>query len=80
MENILLKKSFRVKDLKTIRFNPLWGHKGIFTTIRLIGNKPNLILVEEHLKKLNRDMQHFGMTSIGKNQRMHMIHKSLSAI
>ena len=59
MENILLKKSFRVKDLKTIRFNSLWGHKGIFTTIRLFGTKPTLILVEDHLKKLNRDLRHF---------------------
>jgi len=56
MENTLLKKSFRVKDLRTITFNSLWGYKGIFTTIRLIGNKPNLILVEEHLKKLNKDI------------------------
>ena len=61
MENTLLKKSFRVKDLKTISFNSLWGYKGIFTTIRLIGNKPNLILVEEHLKKLNKDIQYFGI-------------------
>ncbi len=61
MENILLKKSFRVKDLKTISFNSLWGYKGVFTTIRLIGNKPNLILVEEHLKKLNRDMCYFNI-------------------
>ncbi len=61
MENISLKKSFRVKDLKTISFNSLWGYKGIFTTIRLIGNKPNLILVEEHLKKLNKDIRYFGI-------------------
>ena len=55
MEKILLKKSFRVKDLKIINFNSLWGYKGIFTTIRLVGKKPKLILAEEHLKKLNRD-------------------------
>ena len=55
MEKILLKKSFRVKDLKIINFNSLWGYKGIFTTIRLVGNKPKLILAEEHIKKLNRD-------------------------
>ena len=51
MEKILLKKSFRVKDLKIINFNSLWGYKGIFTTIRLAGKKPKLILVEEHIKK-----------------------------
>ena len=51
MENTLLKKSFRVKDLKTITFNSLWGYKGVFTTIRLIGNKPNLILAEASMRK-----------------------------
>ena len=61
MEKILLKKSFRVKDLKTINFKSLWGYKGIFTTIRLVGKKPKLILVEEHIKKLNNDTSHFGI-------------------
>ena len=44
MEKILLKKSFRVKDLKIINFNPLWGYTGIFTTIRLFGKKPIVYL------------------------------------
>ena len=43
MEKILLKKSFRIKDLQIINFNSLWGYKGIFTTIRLVGKKPKLI-------------------------------------
>ena len=61
MEKILLKKSFCVKDLKKINFNPLWGYKGIFTTIRLFGKKPKLILVDEHIKKFNRDAIKFGI-------------------
>ena len=61
MAKILLKKSFRVKNLKEINFNSLWGYKGIFTTIRLVGKKPKLILVEEHIKKLNNDTSHFGI-------------------
>ena len=61
MEKILLKKSFRIKDLQIINFNSLWGYKGIFTTIRLVGKKPKLILVEEHIKKLNRDTSRFGI-------------------
>ena len=61
MEKILLKKSFHVKDLNTINYNPLWGYKGIFTTIRLVGKKPKLILAEEHIKKFNRDNSRFGI-------------------
>ena len=61
MEKILLKKSFRVKDLKITNFNPLWGYKGIFTTIRLFGKKPKLILAEEHIKKFNRDNSRYGI-------------------
>ena len=61
MEKILLKKSFRIKDLQIINFNSLWGYKGIFTTIRLFGKKPKLILVDEHIKKFNRDAIKFGI-------------------
>ena len=53
MENILLKKSYHVKDLKTVKFNSLWGYNGVFTTIRISGNKPNLVLIDQHLKKFN---------------------------
>ena len=45
MENILLKKSYHVKDLKNVKFNSLWGYNGVFTTIRISGKKPNLVLI-----------------------------------
>ena len=61
MENILLKKSYHVKDLKTVKFNSLWGYNGVFTTIRISGNKPNLVLIDQHLKKLNKDSKFFGI-------------------
>ena len=61
MENILLKKSYHVKDLKNVKFNSLWGYNGVFTTIRISGNKPNLVLIDQHLKKLNKDSKFFGI-------------------
>ncbi len=62
MENILLKKSYHVKDLKNVKFNSLWGYNGIFTTIRISGKKPNLVLIDQHLKKLNKDSNFFGIS------------------
>ena len=52
MANFLLKKSYQLKDLKEIPFNDLWGDKGVFTTMRLIGNKNKIILKNNHLKNL----------------------------
>ncbi|MDC3074837.1 aminotransferase class IV [Pelagibacteraceae bacterium] len=62
MENILLRKSYHVKDLKTVKFNSLWGYNGVFTTIRISGKKPNLVLIDQHLKKLNKDSKFFGIS------------------
>ena len=62
MENILLKKSYHVKDLKNVKFNSLWGYNGVFTTIRISGNKPTLVLIDQHLKKLNKDSKFFGIS------------------
>ena len=62
MENILLKKSYHVKDLKNVKFNSLWGYNGVFTTIRISGKKLNLVLIDQHLKKLNKDSKLFGIS------------------
>ena len=62
MENILLKKSYHVKDLKNVKFNSLWGYNGVFTTIRISGKKLNLVLIDQHLKKLNKDSKFFGIS------------------
>jgi len=75
MENILLKKSYHVKDLKNVKFNSLWGYNGVFTTIRISGNKPNLVLIDQHLKKLNKDSKFFGISfKISKQFLINFIH------
>ena len=75
MENILLKKSYHVKDLKNVKFNSLWGYNGVFTTIRISGNKPNLVLIDQHLKKLNKDSNFFGISfKISKQFLINFIH------
>ena len=35
----LLKKSYQLKDLKEISFQNLWGTNGVFTTMRVLGDK-----------------------------------------
>ena len=75
MENILLKKSYHVKDLKNVKFNSLWGYNGVFTTIRISGKKPNLVLIDQHLKKLNKDSNFFGINfKVSKQFLINFIH------
>ena len=52
MAKFLLKKSYQLKDLKEIPFNDLWGAKGVFSTMRLVGNTNKIILKNNHLNNL----------------------------
>ena len=52
MAKFLLKKSYQLKDLKEISFDDLWGNKGVFTTMRLVGNKNKIVLKKNHLNNL----------------------------
>ena len=36
--NLLIKKSYQLKDLKQIKFHDLWGNHGIFTTMWILEN------------------------------------------
>ena len=53
MVKILYKKSYRLSSLKLIKYDSLWGKKGIFSTIRVCGKKPKLILINSHIKNMN---------------------------
>ena len=53
MENFLFKKSYQLNTFLSLPYKSLWGANGIFTTIRLYGDSPELILLDEHLKKFN---------------------------
>ena len=59
MGKILLKKSYRLNDLKKIQYDHLWGSKGIFTTIRVKGSSPDYILLSDHIKKFNKSVKIF---------------------
>ena len=52
MVTYLLKKSYRLKDLKQIEFQDLWGDHGIFTTMWIFGKPVKILFFDNHLKNL----------------------------
>ena len=52
MVTFLLKKSYRLKNLKEIKFQDLWGHHGIFTTMWIFGNPPKILFFDNHIRNL----------------------------
>jgi len=52
MATLLLKKSYRHKDLKEIKFHDLWNSYGVFTTMRIVGKPPKILFFKEHIENL----------------------------
>ena len=52
MATLLLKKSYRHKDLKEIKFNDLWNAHGVFTTMRVVGKPPKILFFKNHINNL----------------------------
>ena len=52
MVNYLLKKSYRLKDLKEIEFKDLWGDHGVFTTMWIFDNPHKILFFKEHINNL----------------------------
>ena len=52
MVTLLLKKSYRHKDLKEIKFNDLWNAYGVFTTMRIIGKSTKILFYKAHIDNL----------------------------
>jgi len=57
MATLLLKKSYRHKDLKEIKFHDLWNSYGVFTTMRVIGNPTKILFFKEHIENLLRSLK-----------------------
>ena len=57
MATLLLKKSYRHKDLKEIKFNDLWNSYGVFTTMRVIGKPAKILFFKEHIDNLFRSLK-----------------------
>jgi len=57
MATLLLKKSYRHKDLKEIKFHDLWNSYGVFTTMRIIGKPAKILFFKQHIDNLIRSLK-----------------------
>ena len=57
MVTYLLKKSYQHKTLKEVNFKDLWGDKGVFTTMRIVGKPAKIIFFKKHIKNLIKSLQ-----------------------
>ena len=57
MATLLLKKSYRHKDLKETKFNDLWNSHGVFTTMRIIDKPAKILFYKNHIDNLFRTLK-----------------------
>ena len=61
MATLLLKKSYQLSNLKEVTFKDLWGSRGVFTTMRMVGKPPKLILSKPHIENLIKSTKKYGI-------------------
>ncbi|MDA9628945.1 aminotransferase class IV [Pelagibacteraceae bacterium] len=57
MANFLFKKSYNFNNFNNVKYDHLWGSKGVFTTVRVVGRSPRYIFLKEHLSQLNKSLR-----------------------
>ena len=57
MATYLLKKSYQHKTLKEVNFKDLWGDKGVFTTMRILGKPAKILFFDSHIKNLVKSLK-----------------------
>ena len=57
MVNFSFKKSYNFNNFNHVKYDHLWGSKGVFTTVRVIGSSPRYIFLKEHLSQLNKSLK-----------------------
>jgi len=64
MVTYLLKKSYQHKTLKEVSFKDLWGDKGVFTTMRILGKPAKIIFFKNHIKNLVKSLKVYKLNKI----------------
>jgi len=59
MATYLLKKSYQHKTLKEVNFKDLWGDKGVFTTMRILGKPVKILFFKNHIKNLVKSLKFY---------------------
>tara|TARA_B100000686_G_scaffold354170_1_gene463035 strand:- start:2603 stop:3361 length:759 start_codon:yes stop_codon:yes gene_type:complete len=57
MVNFSFKKSYNFNSFNNVNYDHLWGSKGVFTTIRVVGHSPKYIFLKDHLSQLNKSLK-----------------------
>ena len=57
MVNFSFKKSYNFNSFNSVKYDHLWGSKGIFTTVRVVGSNPQYIFLKDHLRQLNKSLK-----------------------
>jgi len=61
MVTLLLKKSYQLSNLKEVAFKDLWGSRGVFTTMRMVGKSPKLILLKPNIENLIKSTKKYAI-------------------
>ena len=64
MVTYLLKKSYQHNTLKEINFRDLWGDKGVFTTMRILGKPTKIIFFNSHIKNLIKSLKVYKLNRV----------------
>ena len=61
MVTYLSKKSYRLKDLKEIKFKDLWNDHGVFTTMWIYDSPPKILFFKEHINNLVKSIKAYNI-------------------
>ena len=64
MVTYLLKKSYQHKTLKEVNFKDLWGDKGVFTTMRILGKPAKILFFNSHIKNLVKSLKIYQLNRV----------------
>ena len=74
-----LKKSYRLKDLKEVNFNDLWGDHGVFTTMWIFNKPPKILFFKQHIENLIKSIKIYKISNLSiKKDILSLIRKNLN--